>query len=199
MTADRERASVPEEAPRWLGELTAALAATEATDGAGARLELSPAVERTVEMLLRVRAAGRTVLLIGNGGSAAIVGHVHNDLSNALGIRALTFTEPSALTCIANDHGYGSAYEQPTALWAQGGDVLVAVSSSGRSENILRAARVALDRGARIVTFTGFGADNPLRKMGTVNFWVPSRRYGHVEVAHQALAHLITDCAMGRS
>jgi len=89
VTADRERASAPEEAPRWLGELTAALAATEATDGAGARLELSPAVERTVEMLLRVRAAGRTMLLIGNGGSAAIVGHVHNDLSNALGIRAL--------------------------------------------------------------------------------------------------------------
>jgi len=198
VTADRPRAPVPEEAPRWLGELAAALAATEATDGAGERLDLPRAVEQAVAMLLEVRAARRTVLLIGNGGSAAIVAHVHNDLSNALGLRSLTFTEPSALTCLANDHGYGRAYEQPTALWAQGGDVLVAVSSSGRSENILRAARAAADRGARLLTFTGFGADNPLRKMGSVNFWVPSQRYGHVEVAHQALAHLITDCAMGR-
>jgi D-sedoheptulose 7-phosphate isomerase len=198
VTGDHRPAPVHEQVPRWLGELTAALNETEASDAAGARLDTARALEGAVELLLAVRAAGRAVLLVGNGGSAAIVAHVHNDLSNALGIRSLTFTDPAALTCLANDHGYASAYERPTALWAQDGDLMVAVSSSGRSENILRAARAARERGARLLTFTGFAADNPLRSMGTLNFWVPSQRYGHVEVAHQALAHLITDCAMGR-
>lgn len=198
MSAVRGPAPVREQAPGWLRAFSEALSATEASDAGGAPLPLPQALERTVEMLLAVRAAGRSVLLVGNGGSAAIVAHMHNDLTTALRIRAVTFTDAPQLTCLANDHGYARAYEQPTELWAQAGDVLVAVSSSGRSENILRAARAARDRGAALVTFTGFDADNPLRKMGAVNFWVPSHRYGHVEVAHQALAHLVTDCATDR-
>jgi D-sedoheptulose 7-phosphate isomerase len=132
-------------------------------------------------------------MLIGNGGSAAIVSHVQNDLCKQAGIRALVFTEPPLLTALGNDCGYDSVFELPVELWASSGDLLIAVSSSGRSENILRAVHAATLQGCQIVTLSGFQADNPLRCMGDVNFYVPAHTYGFVESAHMALAHCLID------
>ena len=72
------------------------------------------------------------------------------------------------------------------------------MSSSGGSENILRAAKEALKRGCKLVTFSGFSPENPLRQLGHFNVYVASSEYGYVEVGHTALAHFITDCAMLR-
>ena len=137
----------------------------------------------------------RKIMLVGNGGSAAIVSHVQNDLCKAVGIRALVFTEQPLLTALANDNGYGSVYEFPVEQWAEAGDLLWAVSSSGNSENILRAALAASDRGCSIMTFTGFSTDNQLRQTGDLNFYVASDVYGYVETAHAGLSHMITDRA----
>ena len=74
--------------------------------------------------------------------------------------------------------------------------MMLAVSSSGKSENILRAAQASKDHGCKLVTFSGFGDDNPLRQLGDMNFFVDSSVYGFVETAHAALTHFITDRAM---
>lgn len=167
----------------------------EATGGSGARLPLEEASQQAIGMILEVRSSGRKVMLVGNGGSSAIVSHVQNDLCKAVGVRALVFTEQPLLTALANDDGYVSVYQRPVQLWSEPGDLMLAVSSSGRSENILRAAQSSIDQDCRLITLSGFRPDNPLRRMGHLNFYVPSEVYGYVETAHAALAHFITDRA----
>ena len=113
-------------------------------------------------------------------------------------VRALDFSQVSLLTALSNDEGYECVYEYPITLWADAGDLLLAISSSGKSENILRAVKAAAAKKCGIITLSGFGADNPLRRLGDVNFYVSSREYGYVESAHSVIAHLITDRAMAR-
>jgi D-sedoheptulose 7-phosphate isomerase len=171
------------------------LAAMQATDTHGGAMALDGAADQVVERILAVRAAGRKIVLIGNGGSASIAGHIEMDLCNRVGVRAHVFNDPPVLTALANDHGYEVAFERLLTLWAEPGDGLIAISSSGASENILRSVRVARAHQCHIVTFSGFKPDNPLRSMGDVNFYVASAEYGEVEVAHHALGHFLTDRA----
>jgi D-sedoheptulose 7-phosphate isomerase len=171
------------------------LAGIQVTDRQGERLSLDEGAARAAAMLVEVGTSARKVMLIGNGGSAAIVSHVQNDLCKAVGLRAMVFTEPPLLTALANDEGYGCVFERPIELWTDPGDLVVAVSSSGRSENILRGLRASAERGCHVITLSGFDASNPLRAAGDVNFYVPSHVYGYVEVTHTALAHCLTDSA----
>src|SRR4029450_8774875 len=117
-------------------------------------------------------------LLIANGGSAAIVSHLHNDLCKSVGMRAMVFHETSVLTAVANDDAYQDVFRRPVDLWADRGDVLIAVSSSGESENIVKAASLAKEKGCRVVTLTGLAPTNLLRRIGHVNIYVPSAAYG---------------------
>lgn len=176
--------------------LSNALLALEVTDQFGGALQLDEGAIRAVDMLVNVRTTGGKAIVIGNGGSAAIAAHVHNDLCKAVGVRALTFTDVSLFSALSNDCGYASVYEWPMNLWADTDDLLMAISSSGKSENILRAVKAATRRGCQLVTFSGFAPDNPLRASGALNFYVPSNAYGYVELAHGALAHYMTDTAM---
>ncbi|HEX8136014.1 MAG TPA: SIS domain-containing protein [Pyrinomonadaceae bacterium] len=184
-----------EMARTYFQDLFELLIHTQVTDQEGASLSLEEGTDRAVEMILSVGAAARKVLMIGNGGSAAIVSHIQNDLCKAANVRGLVFNEQPLLTAISNDIGYESVFELPVGLWANAGDLLLAVSSSGQSENILRGVRAAADHDCRIITLSGFGADNQLRRMGHLNFYVPGQVYGYVETAHMALAHCITDRA----
>ena len=108
-------------------------------------------------------------------------------------MRAIAFNDAALLTCISNDFGYRHVFEKPIEMFAQKGDVLVAISSSGQSENILRAVEAAKKRGCEVLTLSGFAADNPLRGKGSLNFYVSSNSYGHVEVVHHAICHCILD------
>ena len=166
---------------------------TQASDQNGISLSMDEGAARAVELILSIRSAEGKVMVIGNGGSAAIANHMHNDLCKAIKVRALTFYETPLLTAYSNDHGYEIAFEQLVKLWADRGNMLVAISSSGKSENILRAVQVALERECCVVTLSGFQADNPLRKLGNYNFYVPSLEYGCVESAHAILTHFLTD------
>lgn len=135
----------------------------------------------------------RMVHLVGNGGSASVVAHAQNDLVKACGIRALVYQDVPLLTACANDGGYPNSYAQPLSVWLDERDLLVAVSSSGASPNILNAVDVAKRAGTTVVTCSGFKPDNPLRQLGDLNFYVPSSDYGHVELTHAALLHCLTD------
>ena len=131
--------------------------------------------------------------LVGNGGSAAVCSHIHNDLVNKLRLRAHVLHEPSVLTCMSNDYGYPTAFSNLVERQGRAGDVLVAISSSGKSANMLAAVGAARGRAMQVITLTGFDAANPLRLLGDANLWVPSHDYGEVEIGHLFLLHLLVD------
>jgi len=133
------------------------------------------------------------VILIGNGGSAAITSHVMTDFIRTLRTPAVTLTDESLLTCMSNDYGYGAVYEKSIEVSGRAGDVLIAISSSGKSENILRGVAAARKNQMGIITLSGFAQENPLRKMGNVNFYVPCSEYGHVEIVHLSICHHLVD------
>ena len=138
-------------------------------------------------------ATGRKVIFVGNGGSAAIASHQAVDYWKNGGMRAVSFNDGALLTCVGNDFGFPHVFEKPVAMFADAGDVLMAISSSGQSEDILRAVTAAESAGCRIVTLSGFEPGNALRGRGEVNFYVPSESYGYVEITHLAICHCIVD------
>jgi D-sedoheptulose 7-phosphate isomerase len=180
-------------ASSYLDELARLLAAMEIKTQGGETLSMDEGGKAALDLIRQTWKKKAKAVVVGNGGSAAIASHMQNDLCKAVKMRALVFTEQSLLTALANDDGYPTAYETLMNLWADAGDLLIAISSSGQSENILRCARAARNAGARIITLSGFAADNPLRSLGDVNFYIRSHSYGHVELAHAALSQFLTD------
>ena len=140
---------------------------------------------------------GGTIFFIGNGGSAGIASHMAIDYSKNGGMRALAFNDGAYLTCLGNDLGFEQVFAKALDLHARKGICSIAISSSGRSANILNGVDIARERGCSVITFTGFGPDNPLRGRGDLNFYLASEDYGFVEVGHLALIHSILDLAMG--
>ncbi len=165
------------------------------TDSVKRTLSPDEGAQKVVEMLRELKVAGKKAMIVGNGGSAAIAGHMHNDLAKAAGIRALSFQDISWLTAMANDHGYEAAYEAGVMQWAEKNDLLITISSSGESENMLSAVLAARRVACRVVTLSGFSEGNSLRKLGDINFYVPVMDYGYVETIHSLLAHYLTDMA----
>lgn len=133
------------------------------------------------------------VYVIGNGGSAGIASHFSNDLMKALQIPSQTLYDPNLLTCLANDLGYEHIFSYPLKRYLKSNDLLVAVSSSGKSLNIVKAAEIAILRKVPLITFTGFQKGNPLKELGDLNFWIDRTDYGLVETSHFFLLHSIID------
>lgn len=173
-----------------LGELIRKVAVTGSDD---ARPTFDEGISRFLDSLRACHSEGNTVLFIGNGGSAAIASHQATDYWKCGGIRALAFNDSSLLTCVGNDFGYPHVFEKPVRMFARKGDLLVAISSSGKSPNILNGATAAREVGCGLVTLSGFSAENPLRRLGDLNFYVPSDRYGFVEITHLAILHCALD------
>lgn len=137
------------------------------------------------------------MIFIGNGGSAAIAEHMATDYTKAGGIRAQAFNSGSLLTCLANDHRFEEVFARAVNLYADPRDILVAVSSSGMSQDILLGAEAGREKNCVVVTLSGFNADNPLRRLGNYNIYVPSSRYGIVEIAHYMILHALLDHIAG--
>lgn len=185
-----------QKATSYFHQVSELLQNTQVTDRQGTALPLDEGANQAIDLILSVKSACGKVIVIGNGGSAAIASHMQNDLCKSVGVRALVLYEIPLLTALSNDHDYECVFERLVELWADTGDLLLAISSSGQSENILRAVRTSVARGCQIITLSGFSTDNPLRRMGHLNFYVPSQVYGYVEAAHSVLAHFLTDSAM---
>lgn len=163
------------------------------TDLNGSVLELESGMGAFFEALSEARDMRSTVFVIGNGGSAAIASHAVIDFINVAKLRAFTLHEPSVLTCIANDYGYENSYSRLLEQMAKPGDVLIAISSSGRSPNIRNAAAQVASNGGKVITLSGFSHDNPLRTQGHINIWLDISDYGLVEVGHQFVLHNVSD------
>jgi len=168
-----------------------------AGDDRGDALSLADGFVRVLRILETIRGGQGKIMFIGNGGSAAIASHCAIDYAKNGRLRAMAFNDGAALTCLSNDLGYENVFAHQVDLYGLPGDLLVAISSSGASPNILAAVAAARRIGARVLTLSGFKPDNPLRRLGDVNLYVESARYGFVEILHLALCHSILDLAMG--
>lgn len=165
------------------------------------RIPLEP-IDGIIQTIEQARDEKRQVFVIGNGGSAATASHMMNDLcKGTLGhkgdapwprLRVIALTDNvSLMTAWANDTDYNHVFSEPLKNLAQRGDVLVAISASGNSPNIIAAAEAAKQIGVKVIGLTGFGGGK-LAKMAEVSFVVPSDGYGPVEDVHMILDHIIT-------
>ncbi|MFH2060672.1 MAG: SIS domain-containing protein [Pseudomonadota bacterium] len=173
----------------WLRQLSVVLDKTKSKVG---RAEASfDVASKEVMALLKTSITGkRSVFWVGNGGSASICAHLSQDMMNKLNIKSLYFGETSLLTCMANDFGYEQVYAKPLKQFVQKEDILIAISSSGNSDNILNCVKIAQDTGMKIITLSGMREDNKLwNSQSDVSFFLSSDLYGIVEVGHEALLH----------
>lgn len=155
-------------------------------------------IGRFIETLLDARERGATIFLIGNGGSAATASHWANDL--ALGtnayehpFRALSLTDNvSVLTALGNDLGYDEIFVRQLRILGKKGDVLVGISASGNSPNLLKAFEHSLSVGIKTIAITGFDGGK-MKTIADEGIHVPTApgEYGPAEDVHMVLNHLV--------
>jgi D-sedoheptulose 7-phosphate isomerase len=155
-------------------------------------------LEQAASAIFDAHKAGRKIIVVGNGGSAAIASHIAVDFTKAAKIRAINFNESDLITCYANDYGYDQWVVQALQSYADKGDLAILISSSGRSPNIVNGSRKAKEMGLSVVTLSGFDAHNPLRTSGDINFWVDSSAYNTVEMSHLVWLLSIVDYLVGQ-
>jgi phosphoheptose isomerase len=139
------------------------------------------------------------IMLCGNGGSAAIASHLSVDLNKNAKIQSISFNDPGIITCYANDFGYKNWISKTIELSLTNKDVVVLISSSGKSLNILNAAKYAKKKNIQTITLSGMSKKNNLKKMGLINFWVDSKSYNIIETAHQFFMMAVIDLIIGKA
>jgi D-sedoheptulose 7-phosphate isomerase len=170
---------------------------TAVTTAADDSLGMADAINRVIALAKQTHAAGNKLIFIGNGGSAAIASHMATDYSKNGNVRALALNDGAMLTCLGNDLGYDRVFAKQIELHARPDDLVVAISSSGQSANILNAVKSARVAKCAVVTLSGFLSDNPLRRLGDINFYLASDRYGFVEIGHLTICHAVLDFICG--
>lgn len=148
---------------------------------------------KIVKFLKDTKKNKKKIILVGNGGSAAMASHVSVDLTKMCKIRAVNFNEADLLTCFSNDYGYENWVKKALSFYADKGDLLICISSSGESKNIINGAKFAKKIGCKIVTLTGFKKENKVKKIGHVNLWINSKNYNIVEMTHHIWLLSIVD------
>jgi len=150
------------------------------------------------DLLKNVNSVGKKTLIFGNGGSAAISSHFSVDLTKNAGLRCVNFNEADLITCFANDYGFERWVEKAVDFYGDEGDLLIVISSSGSSKNMLNGVKAARNGNFQaVVTLSGFAENNPLSQLGDINLWINSRAYNFVENIHQIWLLAIVDLIIG--
>ena len=145
-------------------------------------------------LIIKAKKNNTRILIFGNGGSAAIASHVSVDLTKNVKVKAMNFNEADLITCFANDYGYEKWIEKTIDLYANKKDIVILISSSGKSKNMINACKAAKRKKiSQIITFTGNKKNNALSKLGDINLWVDSNIYNHIENIHQIWLLAICD------
>ena len=184
---------------QYINELTEKIDQTEIYAGTDRRFtDYNEGINYLVDVFSRHKAEQTQLFFIGNGGSSAIASHMTADYMKNGGMITCSLYDTSVLTCLGNDYGYEDVFSRQLEFLALQDDLLVAVSSSGKSQNIVNAIIAARKKGAKVVTFTGFDPDNPVRRMGDINIYVPCGKYGIVESIHNLILQEAVDVIMER-
>ena len=161
--------------------------------------ELLPLVKEAGDICIKALKSGKKIMLCGNGGSAADAQHIAAELSGRfkkeripLAGVALT-TDTSALSAIGNDYGFEFVFSRQVEALAKEGDVLIGISTSGNSKNVINAINSAKKMGCKIITLSG-KSGGAMKDMGDVNIVVPSNDTPRIQEMHIMIGHMI--CAL---
>ncbi len=180
----------------YIRELIEKLEHTEFWNGTVEKCGYDEGIERLTEVFAGHKMRRSSVFFIGNGGSCAIASHMTADFMKNGGMNTCCLYDQSVLTCMGNDYGYEHIFAEQIGRLAKEGDLLVAISSSGNSPNIVRAIEAAREKKAAVLTCTGFLPDNRVKQMGDINVYVPVSHYGIVESIHNLILQQIVDALM---
>jgi len=178
---------------KWLLNLNKAILNTDCKKN-NISISLDDGTRKAGKIIQEKLITGSSIWWVGNGGSAAMCSHLSQDMLNKLSAKSMIISDPSLITCMANDFGYKNVYYRPLSVLSEPGDLLIAISSSGNSENILLCADMAIAKGMDIITLSGLDTKNRLWNMkSNLSFFVASNLYGIVEVAHEAILHSVIE------
>lgn len=161
-------------------------------------LEYDEGIGLLVDTFTKHKERNSQLFFIGNGGSSAIASHMTADYMKNGGMNTYSLYDNAVTTCMGNDYGYEYIFSRPLDFLMKKGDLLVAISSSGNSLNIIKAIEIAESKEGEVITFTGFESDNMIKQMGNVNVYVPCRKYGIVESIHNLMLQQIVDTIVER-
>ena len=178
---------------KYFNDIETAMLATVATDNTGNTLELDMAFETWIDTSEEKRREKGTFFFCGNGASATMAEHLSHDCFQNADFLTYTCSETSHVTAIANDISYESVFAYRISKMLDKKDMLITISSSGNSPNIIKAIKTAKELGVFVVTISGKDENNQSRVLGDLNFYVPLETYGMVESAHATLLHCWLD------
>jgi len=186
----------------WLSnvnDIAQLLHAISVSGFAGEKIASDEAFAIWTDLALNIREKHNTIFMIGNGASASMASHVAADLAKNGHVHTEVFSDLSLITAIANDISYEEVFAEPLRRRMKEGDMLVAISSSGQSPNIIKAVDEAKKFGGTVVTLSAMQQDNPLSKKGCINFYIPATGYGLAETCHAAILHYWIDKVVERN
>ena len=150
-------------------------------------------VEQSVQLIQRSIHNKSKVYIVGNGGSASIASHVSVDFAKVARVPSSTFNNSNLTTCFANDYGYENWVVEAIKAYTNLNDLIILISSSGTSKNIVNAAQYCKDNNIDLITLSGFTKDNPLSTLGNVNFHIESTEYNYIEMSHHIILLALVD------
>ena len=180
----------------YIDELISALEGTQVV--CNKSLPFEKGVQKLLDCFTKHKQKKTQVFFIGNGGSSSIASHMTADYMKNGGMNTYSLYDNAVTTCMGNDYGYEFVFSKPLEFLGKKDDLLVAISSSGNSANIINAIKVAKEKQMDIITFTGFKEDNQAKQLGDINVYVPIEKYGMVESIHNLMLQQIVDLIMER-
>jgi len=184
---------------QYLNQLIGKLENTQIWKGQTERCKsYSEGIELLVDMFTKHKIKQNQLFFIGNGGSSAIASHMTADFMKNGGMNTYNLYDNAVTTCMGNDYGYEYIFSKPMEFLVRENDLVVAISSSGNSQNIINAIGTARRKMADVITFTGFQQDNKAKQAGDVNVYVPCDRFGIVESIHNLMLQQVVDMIMDR-
>lgn len=184
---------------KYVKELIQTIEGTEIGDRInGKDVSYDEGIELLLDIFTMHKKNKSQVFFLGNGGSSAIASHMTADFMKNGGMNTYSLYDNAVTTCMGNDYGYEHIFSKPMEFLVREGDLVVVISSSGNSQNIINAIKVAAIKKATVITFTGFSPDNQSRQLGDFNVYVPCNKYGIVESVHNLMLQQIVDMIMER-
>lgn len=150
-------------------------------------------LEQTIKTIKKTIKKNGKVYVIGNGGSASIASHVSVDFAKVARVPSSTFNNANLITCFANDYGYENWVTEAIKAYTNKNDMFILISSSGTSRNIVNAAKYCKKKSMNLVTLSGFKKNNPLSKLGKINFHIDSNQYNFIEMSHHIILVYLVD------
>ena len=150
-------------------------------------------IDQSVVLINNCKRNNGKVFMVGNGGSSSIASHVSVDFAKVANIKSDTFNNSNLITCFANDYGHENWVFEAIKVYCQKKDMLILISSSGTSKNIINAANYCKNNNIPLITLSGFSVDNPLNKLGDINIHIKSENFNYIEMSHHIILLSIVD------